>query len=160
MNDTTPSDYIELRFTADVDGTGRLFVIARARGFAGVSDAWFDVPTLTRFARLLAQYPIRDDPAPRLAGGLWHRDRPNELSEEHVALEACRVGSLGQISLRVHLAATVPGPPSLVAKNDVRLELPTTYERMRRFSEHLMEVISGERSVARLDGELLSGSTV
>jgi hypothetical protein len=158
--ETETSDYVELRFTADSNGTGQLSAAARASGFAGRSHAWFDTTSLTTFARLLAEYPIPNDPAPRLAGGIWRRDRPNELSEEHLALEAMRIGSLGQISLRVHLAAGGPGAPSPVTKNDVRLELLTTYERMRRFSEDLLEVIRGERSVARLDGELMAGSGV
>ena len=75
-----------------------------------------------------------------------------------VAIEALRTGSLGQVSLRVHLASEIwpPDPPE--RKHEVRLELPTTYERLRRFSEDILRVIRGEIAQARLEGELMSGT--
>jgi hypothetical protein len=158
MTEMAASDFIEVRFEADSDGTGKLQVVARAGGFAGRSGAWFNTESVADFAALLAGYPLADNPPPRLSGGFWSTDHPGDLTQELVAIEALRTGSLGQVSLRVHLASEIwpPDPPE--RKHEVRLELPTTYERLRRFSEDILRVIGGESAHARLEGELMSGT--
>jgi hypothetical protein len=158
MTETAGSDFVEVRFEPDADGTGKFKVVAQAGGFAGRSGAWFNTESLADFAALLASYPLPDDPPPRLAGGFWSPDHPGELKEELVVLEAERMGSLGQVALRVHLASEIWPPDRPERRHEVRLELLTTYERLHRFSEEVLQVIRGESDHARLEGELMSGS--
>jgi hypothetical protein len=155
--EATASDFVEFRFEPDSDGTGTLKVVARAGGFAGRSEAWFNTESVAHFAALLRGYPLADEPPPRLAGGFWSTDHPDELVNELVVIEAHQVGSLGQVSLRVCLAAGL-APDPRTRKHEVRLEVLTTYERMSRFSDELLSVIRGESGQARLEGELIGGN--
>jgi hypothetical protein len=74
--------------------------------------------------------------------------------EEHVGIQVSPIGHFGQVSVVVHLADPWPSDYHS-ARSDVRLEILTTYERMRRFSTDLGRVVTGELAEARLGYEHL-----
>ena len=68
------------------------------------------------------------------------------------------VGRLGQVRFLITLAADevnspVLPPPSV--RHQVHLELRTTYERLRRFSEGLLTIAKTRNGEAGIDEELL-----
>ena len=106
---------------------GELLIEARANGFAGMSSAYFNDSAVLAFASRLAEYPLTEVAAPTISSG--HSDSMGGRYEEHVGITVVPVGPLGQLGVRVHLAEVWPAQPA--AQADVRLELLTTYERMR-----------------------------
>ena len=148
------SDRLTLRWGGDDgDGIGKLTVVAWANGFAGVGAAWFDRATVLQFAESVAAYPLPDRPI-ELAGGFGESfGRP---PREHVRLSVAPVGLRGQVGLRVHLATEQWPDTRVEAVHDVRLELLTTYERLRDLSGDLGAVIEGRLDHAEIGGEVLA----
>jgi hypothetical protein len=147
-----PADRLIVRFyRSDEDGTGELHVSAATRGFAGTASAWFDVESLGEFAASLAKYPLPDDLSISLSGGGTPLSGPRKNHYwEQVGLIFHPVGGKGQVGVRIHLQGRddVPG-------QEVRMELLTTYERLRLFSGHVVRMLNGEFNEAELGGEVL-----
>jgi hypothetical protein len=129
-----------------------LIVAASAKGFAGQSSAYFSGTALLEFAARLAAYPLSSDDPVSVSGGT--EARMTGLPEEHVGITVAPVGRFGQVAMVVHLAETWPARSN--ARSEVRVELLTTYERMRRFSHELGRVIRGDQREARIGGERLA----
>jgi hypothetical protein len=149
-----PSNQLVARFQADSDGTGKLVIRASADGFSGESGAWFDAQAVAAFASALGTYPLPEDNPPHIESGFWKRGT-QELEQELVSITVRPAGIKGQISVRVHLATEVWPDMRPDSDSDVHLELLTTYERIRQFSDHLNRVVLGELDSATLGGESL-----
>lgn len=127
---------------------GFLRASAESFGFVGTTEElFFDGEPLVRFASALAAYPLPSEPI-RLSS---RTDREIDDEYEYLGLEVSPKGLKGQVRVRVHLAASFPGEPS----HDVRMEILTTYESLRRFSEDLRAALGGQNIEAVLAGEKL-----
>jgi len=131
---------------------GELLVAARANGFAGRSSAYFNDSAIRAFAARLAEYPLPDGNAPAISGGTSDLGGGNYT--ELVGITVAPSESRGQLAVRVHLAESWSSRGD--AKHEVRLELLTTYERLRTFSEDLARVVNGGQSEAVLGEEVLA----
>lgn len=137
----------------DGDGIGKLTVTASANGFAGSSGAWFDRETVLAFAQAIEAYPLPDDPI-ELSGGFGAKgDQP---PQQHVGVSVAATGRRGQIGIRAHLSTELWPDTRPESVHDVRLELLTTYERLRFLSRHLMLIVEGRLEVAEVEGETLA----
>jgi hypothetical protein len=154
-DEDNPSELLTLSYQADADGTGKLKVMAASHGFAGVSSAWFDTASLQVFARSLSTYPLADDDHPCVHGGFGANPRTDSPAQEHVRIEVGPVGLKGQIGIWVHLSTEVWPEARSEQFYEVRLELLTTYERLRVFSIHLLRVLDGDLSEAIIGGEFM-----
>ena len=130
-------DAVSLRFVDDHDGTGELFVLARANGFSGASSAWFGLDDLLSFAALLAAMPLQEDPAPSLKGGYFAEPPTAGLAQEHVGIEIRQISFNGQVAVAVHLATPQTVREGPHRQQECRLELYTTYERLRHFGDEI-----------------------
>lgn len=135
----------------DTDGTGELSVEVRFGGFAGASSAWFSDVELLAFADRVRTYPLGDSEF-NVSGGYGSDDD----FEERVGLTAHAVGGRGQVGVLAHVAApaghpTYPGS----SLSEVRVEVLTSYEAVRRFSAELRRLVEGTADEARLDVEVL-----
>jgi hypothetical protein len=129
---------------------GELMVAAQAKGYSGRSSAYFNGSAVIEFAGRLTEYPLPSEPLELRSG---HLKRGSDELDEHVGISVVAEGNLGQVGLVIHLAEVWPSRPD--ARAEVRLEILTTYERLRRFGPELARVVRGERSEARLDAETL-----
>ena len=126
-------------------------VEASANGYTGASSAWFVLATLREFAETLRAYPLVV--GAKIASGFGAD--PEHLDEEHVGVDAYRVGSRGQVGLRVRLSTPHWPDDRVEAQQSVELELLTTYERLRDFSDGLVDLIDGSAESARIEEETL-----
>lgn len=148
-----PADHVTLRWLRDDgDGFGKLTVISATNGFAGRSSAWFDSKTLTDFGDGLNAFPLSDEEKAVSSGFGAKGAAP---PQEHVAIQVGRVGSRGQVGLRVHFSTEVWPDTRQEAEHDVHLELLTTYERLRAFGNDLVGLVAGDIDEARIEGETL-----
>jgi hypothetical protein len=131
---------------------GELIVTARASGFAGESSAFFNDSAILAFAARLAEYPLPVGEPPSISGGII--DVSGGTSYEIVGIAVVPANSRGQLDVRVHLAERWSSPGT--AKYEVRLQLSTTYERLRTFSGDLTRVVKGKQSEAVLRSEVLA----
>jgi len=123
-----------------------LIVSAWAKGFSGVSAAYFSVSELATFAETLTSYPLgRPVTIASGYGGV------GETLNEHVGIVIQQVTELGQIAVMVHLAEA--DPQRLDSRREVRLELLTTYEHLRGFGQDLARALQGLEKVVTLKGE-------
>jgi hypothetical protein len=133
---------------------GELIVTAWAKGFAGHSSAYFNASEILDFAAGLEKYPLPGEDILEIRSG--HLVATTQELDEHVRITILPVTSLGQVAVVVHLAESWPDRPS--ARSEVRIDLLTTYERLRAFSSALARVIRGKQDLARLDGEVMRGT--
>lgn len=153
--DDDPTSQLRVRYAPDADGTGKLLVRAAFNGFSGEASAWFNTNSLIEFATALQAYPLPRDSPVTISGGFGSLDQPG-VTQEQIGLDVRPEGIKGQVVVLVHLAThdwTKTHPESI---NDVHLELPTTYERLRRFSDHMTRVLRGGMEEAELGGERLA----
>ena len=158
-----PSERLTMTFDHDDgDGFGLVRVVAATTGFRGAGEAWFDREQVTTFARSLSEYPLSSPLV--LVGGYGPTAReiqdglaqPGDLRYETVRLDVHPVGSKCQVGIAVHLA-TLPWPAGRPeAAYDVRLELLTTYERLRLFSNRLLAVVGGQLPAVCIGAERLT----
>lgn len=146
-------DGLVARFESDNDGSGQMTVTARLGDFSGASVAWFDPARIIEWARTLRTYPIPGGQVLTLASGFGRA--PENLDQEHVRIDVRAVGHRGQLGVNVHLATPVwpHDPPHSVS--EVRLEIPTSYESLRRFAGELETVVQAGDGEARLESERL-----
>jgi hypothetical protein len=150
-----PRELLTVKYQADVDGTGKLYVRAASKGFAGCSTAWFNTAELVEFASFLSAYPLPEDGNLTISSGFGANERTGEAAREHVSLTVGLVGRKGQVGVRVHLATPVWPDMRPGQAFDVHLELLTTYERLRKFSGHMLGVLRGDYEEATLGAEVL-----
>jgi hypothetical protein len=143
------ADALTLRYQAGAGGLGRLEVDVRSAGFAGHAGAWFDAIHLAEFAVSLMAFPISSNGL-RLAGGFWSKVNNAELEEEHVGLRFRDVGYRGQVGVGVHLAGETDNGTRGQVAPEVRVELWTTYQRLREFSGSLTDLTFGRSAVVTL----------
>jgi hypothetical protein len=147
-------DFLAIRWAPEgSEGIGELLATASAKGFAGRSSAYFSAAAVLSFAACLSEDPLAGDPLELRSG---HASPVTDVVDEHVGIAVTAVGHLGQIGLSIHLAERWPARPE--RRSDVRLELLTTDERLRRFGAELGLVVRGQQVEARLDGEVLRGA--
>jgi hypothetical protein len=137
----------------DGDGFGRLTVTASANGYAGRSAAWFDRETVLRFARAIDAYPLPDEPI-EISGGFG--ETGGQPAQEHVGIRVARVGLRGQVGISAHLATELWPDTRRASLHDVRLELLTTYERLRFLSRHLSLIVDRRLDAAEIEGDKLA----
>ena len=130
------------RYVPDGSCTGELTVEVAFRGFAGTSSACFDQGDLLAFAERLLTYPLGDEPL-RIWGGFAEPD------VVHVGLTVRAIGRRGQLGVLARLAAAYE-------TREVTVEVPTSYEALRRFAEDLARLVRGAADEARLDAEELA----
>jgi hypothetical protein len=152
--DEDSTNQLVVRYAPESDGTGKLSVRAAAGGFAGEASAWFDTVKLMEFATSLATYPLPDIPTTAISGGFGSLDRSG-VAEEHIGIVARPVEHRGQLGVRIHLSMPSWQDTRPESVNEVWLELLTTYERLRLFSDHMVRVLKGQLNEAQLGGEQL-----
>ncbi len=133
----------------DDDETGVLTVHVRFGGFAGHSRAWFSDGDLLQFADRLLTYPLGDERF-QISGGYQNDDG---RTEEHVGLTVRAVGYRGRVGMLVHLA-TPPDHADVehgAPLGEVRLELTTSYEALRRFAQEIRRLVEGKLEAADLN---------
>jgi hypothetical protein len=144
-------DHLEVSWSGDDgDGVGRLTVAAVANGFSGRTQAWFNRETITQFAEELSRYPLDARQRPRIEGGFG-----GEPTQTHVALSAYPVGNVGQVAIGVDLASELWPDDRIEAQHRVRLELPTTYERLGAFARELLRLTDRNDQSGRIEAERL-----
>lgn len=144
VNDVNEDD-VEVTVGPYDEWNRELIVAASASGFAGRSSAYISADELRRFAHRITQYPLRNEPIVI---------SPGYVDEEHVRLGVGSVDRLGHIGLAVHLATPrIPGDRP-EAQHEVRLELMTSYERLRRFASELTACVDDPSAVAPIETEL------
>jgi hypothetical protein len=152
--ESRPADYLRVRYSPDQDGTGKLSVAASAKGYAGVGGAWFDTSHFRDFESALATYPLPTDQYITIPSGFGWRSE-TDLEQEHVRIAVGPVGVKGQVGVWVHLSTERWPDTRTESVMDVHLELLTTYERLRRFSEHVLLVLDRKLDEAEIGGEEL-----
>lgn len=144
---------LSLTFCDDGDGTGELAVRMSFDGWSGTSSASFAKEELLRFAQEILAYPVPAHRSIEIAGGYWQQEaNVDVLEEELVSLRVRPVGPRGQVGVTTHLATPSDDPQA----REVRVEVLTTYEALRRFSTHLTALVAGELTEARLDAEVMA----
>jgi hypothetical protein len=151
--DKDPSNLLVLRWFADDGdpGFGQLFVVASSNGFTGNSSAWFNASELLEFARRLREYPPSENPVSVSSG---FRDGQTDEYFDAVAVDVTAVGGRGQIAVRVRLTSVWEDRSA--PRYEVRLELLTTYERLRTLADELGRMLAGEIAEVTLGAEELA----
>ena len=143
--------YLQLRFDDDGDGTGKLLARAEANGFGGESGAYFDKAGLEDFAAKLGTFSVPDHTS--IAGGFYSQERQGELEEVHVAIDCYPVDVQGHLGIRVRLSTERWESKRPASQHSVAVEILTTYEALRRFSNTLAAHLRGDVEEAVLWGE-------
>jgi hypothetical protein len=151
-NEHTEVGYLRLRFADDGDGTGKLYASAEARGFAAKGAAWFGISRIEEFAIAVAAFPLPADKQISVAGGFW---KDGQLTQEHLAIEIYQIDSRGHIGVQVRASTELWGKARKRSQLAAKLEIITSYERLRRFSEDLHELVKGRIEEVLLEGENL-----
>jgi hypothetical protein len=133
------------------DGIGRLTVSATASNFAGLGSAWLNKETVLEFSERLKAYPLDPAHEPSIWGGYVTEDR----SGVQISLRCYPIGVLGQIGVGIELASDIAQVTDPARQSRLQVELLTGYEALRRFSDHLRQLVEGQVNTARLDGERL-----
>ncbi len=149
--DIDPTNLVTLTWSPLDSGEGRLTVRAASEGWAGESRAWFDAARVTEFTASLVEFPLTKTVI--LASGFGTDNQ--HLDQEHVRIDVYTVGGLGQVALGVHLATEEWADSRLEARHEVRLELLTTYERLRVFAAGIDALLAGQINEASIGGERL-----
>lgn len=143
--------YLRLQLESDDDGTGELFAVFEANGFAGHGSAWFDLTDLAETARQFEQYPLPNDPPVCIAGGYWNNDKPATLKEERLSISAFPANSRGGIGVRVRSAYEATMADGRASLHSVSVEFCASYEQMAQFSRALIALAHGEVKEVVLD---------
>lgn len=145
-------EFVELSWGGDDgDGVGRLTVVASANGFAGRGRGWFDRRTIEAFGDALNRYPLDADDPPSITGGFG-----GDTPQVHVALAAYPIGRRGQVGVAVDLATELWPEDRPEGQHRVRLELPTTYERLGHFARDVARLGEKNGQTARIEAERLA----
>jgi len=129
---------LRLKFEDDGDGTGKLCATVEARGFAGRGGAWFGINQVEKFAEAIGVYPLPADKRHVLSGGYWKSHR---LDQEHFAIEISQIDRRGHIGVQVRIASELTESSRPQSQSMLRVEMYTTYERLRQFSDDLRALV-------------------
>lgn len=136
---------LELRFSADDDGSGKLIASVKHGAFAGTADAWFEQRDLRRFGiDLRDTFPIPSGAVLEVCGGF--------LGEPHVALRVAQVDATGTVVIRVHLATPNEAYPKLDQRCTLSVPMSVEYQALSDFGAALVELIDGKQERAELLG--------
>ena len=151
-NERTRVGYLRLRFADDGDGTGKLYASAEAGGFAAKGAAWFGISQIEEFAIAVAAFPLPADKQIGVAGGFW---KDGQLTQEHLAIEIYQIDGRGRIGVQVRASTELQGKARKQSQLAAKLEIITSYERLRHFSEGLHNLVNGRTEEVLLEGEFL-----
>ena len=151
MDPDEVAEGVDVVYLPDDEYSGELRVRARYAGFEGVGQAWVDRRRLSKFAKALKQYPLHEDSPVAFSAGLG--DVQDYI--EFIGLTVAPVGEKGQVVVTARLAAEEWRGGKPVSTNQVVVECPTSYEYLRRFSDHLHLILNGKIDQARLDFDQL-----
>lgn len=152
VDEELPMDFVRVSYTPEGDYLhGQLHVSARFDGFEGRADGWTNRQDVADFADRLKQYPLDErSPLTFSAGiGVGHD------YIEFIGISAAPVGGKGQVILRIHLASEDWRDGRPVSFHNATIEFPTSYEYLRRFSDHMNMVLDDRLQQASLDVEIL-----
>jgi hypothetical protein len=144
-----------LAFDDDGDGTGQLLATVSYAGFSGRGGAYVSISGIHEFADAISRYPLVVGERPTISGGFWKKDLSRDLEEEHLGISVYPVGPRGLVGVQVRLATEVWEHDRRDAQKCVRLEIPTTYEALRRFAQGLVALVSGRDTEALLEAETI-----
>lgn len=152
------SSYLRLRFEDDGDGTGRLVARAEADGFAGEGGAYFNIGEIEDFAKALSAFPLpNDDKRRSIAGGFWSQEQRGKLEQEHLGISVYLADARrGYIGVQVRVATEIWKGSRPESRKQAIIEVVTTYEPLRKFSEDLVAVLRGSVKEATLEGQSIS----
>jgi hypothetical protein len=125
-------------------------------GFGTRGAAYFNISELRRLAQSLLAFPLPEQPRLKIAGGFFSKSNPPVLEHELLSMEFYRVGSRGQVGVRVHGETEIWEGDRPESRNDATVELLTSYARLAAFSHELTELLAGARKEAILQGEKLA----
>lgn len=152
VNEELPMDFVRVSYTPDGEYLhGQLHVQARFDGFEGRANGWTDRQHVSEFAERLKQYPLDEHAPVTFSAGIGVGDEYIEF----VGISAAPVGGKGQVVLRIHLASEDWRDGKPISPQGVNVEFPTSYEYLRRFSDHLHMVVDSRLDQASLDTETL-----
>jgi hypothetical protein len=143
--------FIRIQLESDADGCGQLFVEYSINGYAGKSNAWFNVADLKTKVERFFDYPLSIDDLPCIRGGFWNMDG-SDIEAEHVYLSASPYGPLGDIVLSVRCAIPPPDSDSGEILCSGSAKINVTYQQLKQFGMDLNSLIDGEIDEAAILG--------
>ena len=153
---TTPQGSLSIAISTDRDGDTRLQVSAESYGFSGTTAFWWgDLDGLGRFASEIATYPLDADSRNEFVAG-YGDPADGSLSHEFIRITVEPFGRHGQVRFDVALAADdvlYTALPASAVRHEVHLEIRTTYERLRHFSNELHAMADGRADSALIEAE-------
>lgn len=147
------TEWLELTWWTDGDGSGRLEAAVYAAGWGGCSEAWFDRQAVLNFANALRTFPLPADVEPLESGYSVGPDWKSKVTT--VRLGATPVGHRGQVGIDVELRPWGPDALDEQPQAFIAVQLPCTYPALERFA-HDIELMVGDDvldpAVGHLDG--------
>ena len=75
------------------------------------------------------------------------------MTQEHLAIEIYQIDGRGRIGVQVRASTELWGNERQQSQLSARLEVITSYERLRRFSDDLQQLVKGHTEEVLLEGE-------
>jgi hypothetical protein len=113
--------------------------------FAGSARACVGDPTLLRFADALAAYPLAEPAV--LSAGHGPTDTTGQLACELVGMEVRQADAFGSLAAPVQLDDEYARLGA-----ELRIGMPTTYERVRRFVGEVRRIVRDKAGEAVIAG--------
>ena len=85
-----------------------------------------------------------------IRGGYWSKSTPAVLEQEHLGIEFYPIGLRGELGCRVQLTTPLYEHDHSNSQHSVAVELKTSYEEVKAFSESLINLVNGANSEAIL----------
>lgn len=130
---------IRIRFRPDDEWVGELWVSASANGFSGTGEAWFDKEGLREFAHAITAFPLPEDTAPEITGGLGGNAKlaPQQL----VMLKFEPHDAQGAVRATVHLETERKSGESLGPNSEATIRFLLTYGDLGRFGPAMLDLL-------------------
>ena len=145
------TDLLRLTVKPDTDGTVELIAEVTSNGFCGHASAWFNLSDIEQFSvRLAETYPLLASDPLEIRGGFWSKSTPAVLEQEHLGIEFYPVGLRGEIGCRVRLTTPLYEHDRSNSQHSVAVELKSSYEEVKAFSDSLIKLVRGSNSEAIL----------
>ena len=138
---------LRLRFFGDAHGFGELLAEASAKPFAGQGSAYLQIADIQEFADQIAKYPLTSGEPISISGRYFSSGEPN------LSIQVYPISLRGYVGVRVHLASEINQGQHLTAQNKASIEIVTTYEPLKRFSDNLKALVHGQVAEIVLNGE-------
>jgi len=146
-----PRTYLLLRFADDGDGTGKLFARAEANGFAGEGEAYFGTEELEKFSIAIGRFPLPNHEDCSISGG-FGKLGTSEV-QEHLGIRVYAIDARGHIGLQIRMATEVWPQTRPESQKMAKIEILTSYEPLRRFSEDLAALVHEKTKEALIEGD-------